>query len=527
MYPENIELRNFKDKDERDEGEDLKYEVYKIEEAIMAAGGFGKFQWIFCTITTLLFVPIALMVYIQSFFTLKQVMQCPNSAGDLVLCDEAGINPCDGSNLIPGVVPDFNNEKSLKNWITELDLFCIAPFKVSLFGALYFAGLIVGMILLIYTSKFGRKINVVIFTWATVFVMTSIVFIPNLYVRYIGMFMLGICTIQKFCTYIICVEICPLKQQIVVATVILALDNIPLPLGSFYFRFISNDWRYFGYGSVIFTLILAVCSLFLPESPRFLVDKGEFEQAKIVVDRISRINKSGLYQKHWKFNGKSQNNSQDSAKELVDNDEAREKLLNYGKEKGDLILKKNPLRQMRKQPKLALNLAISTICWTACSFNYFLLSYDTKNLGGNIFLNTSLIAFSNVGGKLITLGVRNYASTKISMMVCMTICFIFGFGLIFFKEGWIIALCITFILIGIGGGFTLSYYLNNEYFPPLFVSFAFSVTQFGSRGLTILSYLMSDLQEPIPMILLCTTTGIALFCLVFLTKPPMAQSKSQ
>ena len=73
--------------------------------------------------------------------------------------------------------------------------------------------------------------------------------------------------------------------------------------------------------------------------------------------------------------------------------------------------------------------------------------------------------------------------------------------------------------MGIGGAFTLSYFLNNEYFPPLFLGFAFSVTQFGSRGMSILSYLMADLSEPIPMVLLCSTAGLALISLIFLSKP--------
>lgn len=192
---------------------------------------------------------------------------------------------------------------------------------------------------------------------------------------------------------------------------------------------------------------------------------------------------------------------------------------------GDIQVKKSAIKQMRKDPKLAINVLIATIAWVACSFNYYLLSYDIKNLGGDIFVNSSLIAFAGVTGKLLTLALRKYVSSRISMGVCFIVVLTFGFGLIFLKEGWMVSTCIGFVLMGIGGAFTLCYFLNIEYFPPLFLAFAFSVTQFGARGMSIMSYLLADLEEPFPMILLCGTTGLALFSLIFLSKPDTEDQK--
>ena len=182
---------------------------------------------------------------------------------------------------------------------------------------------------------------------------------------------------------------------------------------------------------------------------------------------------------------------------------------------------------MIKDPTLFFNLSLATVAWIACSFNYFLLMYSVKNLGGNIYINSSLIALAGVLGKFITLGLKKYVSSKRSMIICFFITFLFGFGLIFLHEGWMISTCIGFCLMGIGGAFTLLFFLNNEYFPPLFIGFAFSVTQFGARGMSILSFLMSDLKEPIPMVLLCATSGLALFSLIFLSKPRINQENKK
>lgn len=57
----------------------------------------------------------------------------------------------------------------------------------------------------------------------------------------------------------------------------------------------------------------------------------------------------------------------------------------------------------------------------------------------------------------------------------MLLVLIFGFGLIFFSNTYVIALSIGMIEIGVGANFTLVYFVTTEYFPPLFSAFAFAV----------------------------------------------------
>lgn len=61
----------------------------------------------------------------------------------------------------------------------------------------------------------------------------------------------------------------------------------------------------------------------------------------------------------------------------------------------------------------------------------------------------------------------------------------------------------------------------------MFLGFAFAVSQFGARGFSILSYLISDLKAPLPMILLCITTGLALLSLIFIVKPELKKEAKE
>lgn len=84
----------------------------------------------------------------------------------------------------------------------------------------------------------------------------------------------------------------------------------------------------------------------------------------------------------------------------------------------EIKLKENPIKMMIKEPRLFINLMIVCFSWIACSFNYFLISFDVKHLGGNIFINTSLITFAGLTGKIIVIIVRKNFSSKLTLFSC-------------------------------------------------------------------------------------------------------------
>mmetsp|Transcript_201 Transcript_201/g.195 ORF Transcript_201/g.195 Transcript_201/m.195 type:complete len:106 (+) Transcript_201:575-892(+) len=68
------------------------------------------------------------------------------------------------------------------------------------------------------------------------------------------------------------------------------MNGLFFPLGAFYFRFISNDWLYLFIAFLVVTGVIAVLSMILPESPKFLFEKGKYEEAREVVIRMARMN---------------------------------------------------------------------------------------------------------------------------------------------------------------------------------------------------------------------------------------------
>jgi MFS transporter, OCT family, solute carrier family 22 (organic cation transporter), member 4/5 len=250
-------------------------------------------------------VPHGIFIYNLGYLTLMPVMMCPDGSGGVRLWkdEDAGINIkiCENGALKPGVYPDFSFDKSLHNWITQLSMYCSPAYQSSLFGALFFMGVLISMTILTYTAKFGRKPNLIVTNWLTLLAIILVVTIANLYTRYVGLFIMGCCMIRSIQSYILATEFAPFRLQIIVATAVLGFDVLTIPLSSVYFKFIYDDWIIIGYVGIAVSGFVTLASNFIPESPRFLYDEGEFDKARAIVNKMAKMNGSNLIKKQWKF----------------------------------------------------------------------------------------------------------------------------------------------------------------------------------------------------------------------------------
>ena len=61
---------------------------------------------------------------------------------------------------------------------------------------------------------------------------------------------------------------------------------------------------------------------------------------------------------------------------------------------------------------LRLNLFVLMLCWIACSFGFYMLSFVLKYLNGSIFLNAYSSSFAEIVGKTSTMLVLKCTSLK-------------------------------------------------------------------------------------------------------------------
>jgi MFS family permease len=135
-----------------------------------------------------------------------------------------------------------------------------------------------------------------------------------------------------------------------------------------------------------------------------------------------------------------------------------------------------------------------------------------------------LSPLADIFGHFVCVPIQKRTNTKITFMGSLAMAFIFGATLIFVKTSWLIPVMIVCSKIGLASAYSLCYYMMSEYFPPLFLAFAFGITQFAARALTITAFPLSELEAPIPMILFSITPCVAFILLFFIKAPALADN---
>lgn len=133
-------------------------------------------------------------------------------------------------------------------------------------------------------------------------------------------------------------------------------------------------------------LISFVGSLFLPESPRWLLSQGRQQDAINAIKRIAKFNRTELCDFELR---------KDDKEEVESVSGTTKSFWTF---------------------KLILNVGLITIVWVVASFNYYLIGLYLKYIGGNIFVNTSIACFSELAAYAASGAVMNKLGYKISFV---------------------------------------------------------------------------------------------------------------
>ena len=74
------------------------------------------------------------------------------------------------------------------------------------------------------------------------------------------------------------------------------MENVILILAALYFQCISKHWLWFELiGFILQVLSLIATFFFIPESPKFLVMQRRFTEARIILERIAKVNGTDFF----------------------------------------------------------------------------------------------------------------------------------------------------------------------------------------------------------------------------------------
>ena len=179
---------------------------------------------------------------------------------------------------------------------------CASKYEFGLFGSMYFLGVLISSLLLApLANKFGRRPIVLVGTAIYSVTLTIILFSTSRQLTYALNFVLGLCMIMNVLVgYIYAMEFIPERRTSYTTAFLFGNDGLVMAMCAIWFMLISKEWKtlYATANVLMYATHLLVWTM--PESPKFLLTKGRYNEARAVMTHIAR--KNGI--KELKFNDK-------------------------------------------------------------------------------------------------------------------------------------------------------------------------------------------------------------------------------
>ncbi|XP_028411397.1 solute carrier family 22 member 16-like isoform X2 [Dendronephthya gigantea] len=329
-----------------------------VDEVLEGIGGHGRFQTIVFLCMTYVYMSMV------AFHLMVIVFVCGEPNWECV--ENSTI--CNLTEAVSTVSEYYNRRCDMprSEWkfvdtytstVTEYDLVCEDSILQSVVSSLFWAGWLVGNVVLGYISdKLGRqKANqlsvslVFLSSWALIWPKKLWIF---MFCRFItGFGSGGAC----MCAFIVIMEFSPSKQRGKVGTAMFFSGPVAYSLIAL-FAFLNRDWRCLMlFGATLGFPVMAFI-WFVPETPRYLLVHGRLEEARAILKLIARWNKKQMPQEEIHVSQQATG------------------------EKGNF-------RDIFYNKTVSLLTITTWFLWLTVALTYYAVSYNAVYLGGNIYLS--------------------------------------------------------------------------------------------------------------------------------------------
>ena len=187
---------------------------------------------------------------------------------------------------------------------------------------------------------------------------------------------------------------------------------------------------------------------------------------------------------------------------------------------------KSQLRELCADPLLKRNLIGSCSVWLISSFNFYLITFYLKYFPGNVYVNSLCFAFADVLAFLGSGLLMKYYTVSQSLCLSYSMSLIGGLlYLILYSTDitWVVPVVVTFSRIGGQMSFNIGYVSVARLFPTKFVASAFGIVNFAAHLVTVAAPIVSELPNPIPFVVFCVNSFVAIFAAFQLVEIDRAQ----
>uniref|UniRef100_A0A8D8RIR3 Organic cation transporter protein n=1 Tax=Cacopsylla melanoneura TaxID=428564 RepID=A0A8D8RIR3_9HEMI len=260
-------------------------------------------------------------------------------------------------------------EQEWNSTMSEWDLVCDKAWYRGTSDACLMIGVLLGSLIFgDFSDRFGRKptflISIIIMD---VFGMLAAV-APDFWTFTACRLIVGASTSGVFLVaYVLALEMVGPSKRIIAGSLIHMFFSIGFMLIAALAYYV-HDWRKLDFLVTVPGLAYLPYYWFIPESARWLISKGRHKEAKLIIQAVAKENRVIL-----------EENVMDQL--LAPTAEEEEKLKLESDDTKPSIL------DLFKHPNLFKKSVIIFFLWFVCNLIYYGLSWNTSNLGGNMYIN--------------------------------------------------------------------------------------------------------------------------------------------
>jgi len=402
----------------------------------------------------------------------------------------------------------YDTSNGIDSIVYQWNLVCDDLWKLSTIQGSYMGGVFVGCMVWGWASdKFGRRLTMLVA--AVIQVASSILaaFAPNYIIFIMLRFLIAFSVSGVFeCGFVLVTEICGPHYR----TYFGILTQFPFGWGAALLPVIAyfiRAWKSLQLAISIPCVLLGIFYWTIPESPRWLVAEGRLDEAIAILKNGAKTNNKQLPpdDELMEMLTAIAADDEDAQKEEKVEVElsASQKFLSVFEE--IFVLVKTP--EMRKR---TLNIFFS---WLIVAMVYYGLSLNSKNLGGDRYVNGFLSGFVEVPAVVVIIPllaklgrVKCYSGTFIAGGICC--CLVALVTSVTSGQGWAIALSVAIGIVGkflISMTFAIAYLYTAELFPTkvrnLAVGLASTFARIGSISAPYIVDLLGSIHAGIPVVI--------------------------
>ncbi|XP_070537804.1 organic cation transporter protein-like [Ptychodera flava] len=374
--------------------------------------------------------------------------------------------------------------------VTEWDLVCERTWLREVARSSVYWGILVGtMMVSPMADRYGRRLSIFSAVLCNVLFGIGSAFAPTLEVYICFQFLLGCTFVGLYLvTYSYVLEwIGSTKRAFVSNSNVIFYAFAYMGLAGL--AYLVRDWRQLSLCLCVPQIFMLFYFWCIPESPRWLLSRGDVKEAEVIILKAARVNKADissllpkLGQQYWEEQMKRRNNG------------------------GFNLRRKHSFVDLVRTPNLRRR-CLNIFChWTAISLVYYGVSLNISSINGSVYLNFFLAGLVEIPGVLLSVFTVDRYGRTVPLSV---FCVIAGVGCIcsqVFPES-LAYMSVGLALVGKLGAaaaFWTAYIHTSELLPTVIRTTGLGAAScFGRLGSIVAPFvqLLSSAWNPLPFII--------------------------